>query len=185
MFMHITKFICALFLLLFISGCGGDDLIVIEPKCEDLVECNLVFDNSFLNLCTDFFEPKRTLVVEVAVSGAQLDANGNPAVSTFNADQPGDLPNTNFGRILVPIKIPRCGSFQIDITVRGEDKSCFSCCGKMPVVPTSGIPACPANPATGAPIFRAKQIMINSSISAPPAAEINVTPQFTGCKCCK
>lgn len=183
--MQITKFICSILLILFISGCAGDDLIVIEPKCEDLVECNLVFDNKFLNLCTDFFEGKRDLVVEVAVSGVQKDANGNPIVSTFNPDQGNPIPNTNFGTTKVPIQIPRCGSFQIDITVRGEDKSCYSCCGKMPVNPTSGIPACPSNPATGAPIFRAKQLMINSSISAPPAAEINVTPQFTGCKCCK
>ena len=180
--MKITKYIVFLFVsIVCLCNTGCKEPKVIEPMCSDTVDVSLNI-LPFLSFCSDFFEGSKTnLVVEVSITGIAKDANGNITNSQYADDQSAEIPNTNEIQF-VPIKVPICGSYIIDVVIRGKDGSCYKCCGQLSTGKT--IP-CLNDPRTGAPKFRADIVNINVSLNSPPPSSININPVLTGCKCCK
>ena len=194
--MKIFKFVPIFALLLLVgSSCKREKVVVLQPACPDLVPSVVKLDAQFLGFCTQFFEGGNTkdLKVEITVDGFTVDSN-NQVVSvnyleSYDFPRPSETTNNDSNLPSSPVNrafsvnLPRCGSYTIAVLVRGADGTCFKCCNST----FTGSKSCPGTgTGKGTARFRVVSLQINSSLSTPPPAQVDLKPipeKCTGCGC--
>jgi hypothetical protein len=158
--------------------------IVLIPACTTFTDSVVELSLGYLYLCEKSAEGStQQMKVEISVDGLIIEGT-NAAIQymqmySFNVDNSSNG-GPNEDRVF-KIKLPACGTYIVDVVIRGKDDSCFNCCsGTSTFSPNCGS----SNPSKGTPRFRGTSLTINASDEAPPPNLVKVSPVKQGCTGC-
>jgi hypothetical protein len=171
----------ALLFVLFSVGCVNYNTVSVAPACSQTMACNIDIPTSYLGLCSRFFEGNtHDMRIEVVVDGFSF--NGTNVQTTLKDKFTFNRTNNLTGATLtLPIRLPECGSYQVTITVRGKDNTCFKCCSNNSAL---ALNAQCVFPAKGIINYRAVSVKINADASNPPPSILNLEPVPIDCTDC-
>lgn len=172
----------SLLFVLFSVGCVNYNTISVAAACTQKVACTIDVPTSYLGFCNSVSEGNTNdMRIEVTVDGFSMDTNQvkSTLLDKFSFNKTNNV--VGIATLSLPIRLPECGSYQVTISVRGKDNTCFKCCSNNSQLTLTA--QC-VFPAKGIINYRAVSVQINATATSPPPSTLNLVPMPVDCTDC-